>query len=263
MRVSLHLLLILGLFWSSPSVLSKDNPIVVFAQDIYGFDDLAFAEGTIFALLTRDHTLFKVDRSSGEILKTYIGKGKGPGEWIRPRHVLVHDERVYVFDLGDMDMSVFSIDLEHIEDVKFNMRVEHPLINNQGLFVASFNQAKHSIIGFYPDSKGNAKTFGKAAPVHPGNQWGYLAQKGNRLYYLSGVYFRISIFNFNGNLIEEIEPPFGNKDFFDGCDLTALNFAKTCDEWATARDILADDSDHLYVYLRPRNSQQFYLYRSP
>jgi hypothetical protein len=228
---------------------------------VYAIDDLAFTESAIFVLQANSRTLLKLDRSTGIMLKTHIGEGQGPGEWVRPWHVEVFEGMVYVFDQAEGDYSVFTTDLKHIKDIKVNVFIMSPVLNSRGLFSATHNKTTQAIMVHYPGPDRDPVEFGRSAPVHQGNQWGYLTQKDDRLYHFSGVYFRISVFDLEAKLIQVIEPPFGNKDFFEGCDLTAPNFTRTCDEWASPRAILSDGSEHLYVYLRPRKSQRFFLYR--
>jgi hypothetical protein len=238
-----------------------EEPTFIFPEEVYELDDLAFANDAIYALLTHGFTLFKLDRSTGSVLERHTGKGKGPGEWVRPRHVLVFEDRVYVSDYPELDISVFSLDLEHIKDVKLDVRILSPVVNSRGLFSATHNRATQNIMVHFPKLGDDSIEFGISAPVHQENQWGYLAQKGDRLYHLSGVYFRISVFDFDRNLLEEIEPPFELKDFFEGCDLSPRNFAKNCDDAVAVQDIFVDGSDHLYVYLLPRKTRRYVLYR--
>jgi hypothetical protein len=75
-----------------------EQPTLIFPEEIYSFDDLVFDDDALYIISYRDHTLFKLDRFTGALLKRHVGKGQGPGEWNWPQNVAVSGDKVYVFD---------------------------------------------------------------------------------------------------------------------------------------------------------------------
>lgn len=107
-------------------------------------------DGSVYIRNFADAQIIHLDKS-GKLIKTFGRKGKGPGEFTFPRYVNVTNDKLYVYDLLNAQISVFKADGTFIE------RLETP---DRGLALAKGSKGwLYGTWGTFsdPNAEGEAK----------------------------------------------------------------------------------------------------------
>ncbi len=98
--------------------------------------------GDIYLLL-RDEVLIKRYNAGGALLKTFAGKGKGPGELQMPFRLFFQDETLYVLDIMAAAVSLYRADGSFMERIRLAERKLDAVVVRDGWVYGDWNQFQY------------------------------------------------------------------------------------------------------------------------
>ena len=116
--------LLISIFLHANTLTPRIEPIKYIGNDesenyiFFSIDSAAIADnGDIFILDEKGYSVSKYGRK-GNFLKKVGQMGRGPGDFARPLHLQIHNNRVYVFDYFNSRIAVTDLNLSKFEYIK-------------------------------------------------------------------------------------------------------------------------------------------------
>ncbi len=186
----------------------------------YPADIEADQDGNIYILDWRDCVVKKYN-SRGEHVKTWGGRGQGPGEFVSPFCLLIDkNSQVMVVDPGSRRIEVFNTDGGHLQSIKLEHRTDQ--ISRGSMPIIGFSNSGDSTynVGFYSiDTSEFIQIFSKERPRSQrimNNEFKYeypffvrwAINSKNNVYIGTPDDYIISVFNPKGELSFKFTKPF-------------------------------------------------------
>lgn len=114
--------------WCYDFVLEPENDRAYFLDKVYG-------------------KIFKVELSTGKLIKTISSKGQGPAELHRPKNISLQNNKLFVLDTGFNGVKIFDIEGKIVSEFRF----QNLYCNSRNIVV---NEKNEIFIG-HPDPQKN------------------------------------------------------------------------------------------------------------
>jgi len=184
-------------------------------------------DGSVYVLSLINYKIKKFD-ARGQLVKTFGGKGQGPGEFNYPTRLFIENDRIYVWDIEESRFSEFHQDGTFMA-WKSPPRHGVDIVRKRGgwaygTWVSAVKSEPNAVVTLFladeefkqvqpiAESRGNGygATFiaerGKSiyTPVHPVPKL-EVSRDGKRIYLLSPTTLDVTIFDENGNPVGQLK----------------------------------------------------------
>ncbi len=249
------LILLLTMAWANPAV---EAPVVIhLPEEVARFSDLRFHKDHLFIVSQTDNIIYKVNRTTGDLVASYDRVGQGPGEWKSPFDIRFANNLVYVSDTLQRKIIVLDTDLNFVREMK-GLSADMFVILNNNFFAVDYDPATHSMIHQVEMDLTPIRHFGE--PLKPETnyyvvQLGLIAVVDELICYMPYARFELNVFSPSGEKLESITPPFMDPDFTKDCNLKNRNWSSECPFPRISR-LQSDGQGNLYISVYSKKSHR-------